>query len=198
MQLDEGPTPRLGRRRNADLARAAAVLAFSLAWAVPFLAPVLPIALRSEFLYLPVFGLCVAAAWLVRWMLADRARLRGATLIVLTAALGGYQAWRSFEHHQDLVFSGALVEALAARDDLRAATGDLTLTPADAVTERYLQDAIGDYLPVVLDRVYGLARWTARVEYRGRPAVPGPTTRLVCSYRDGRVTLQPIAHARPG
>ena len=179
---------------GSGFSRTCPVLAFSLAWTALFIAPVLPIVLRSElYLYLPVFGLCVAAAWLVGALHGDRAPLRMATVVLLTAALGGYQGWRSFEHHRDLVFSRALVEALAARSELDAATGDLTLTPADAATERHLRDAIGDYLPVVLDRVHGLARWRGRVEYQGRPPAEGPTLRFVCRYRDGRVLLERVS-----
>jgi hypothetical protein len=167
------------------------VLIFALLWSLIFLAPVLPIAARSElYLYLPVFGLCLLAASMLESLLRD-SRLTHVVLTAIVAyaiVLGGYQASRSRALHWDLEFSAAFVLALEGESALATWRGPIVLVPADAATERFLEDAIGGYLSVVLRQVFSDARMTGTVEYDGFRAEPR-ALRLSCAYRNGRVRL---------
>jgi hypothetical protein len=169
----------LSLRRSDDTVRGSRSAAvFAAAWIVVFLAPVLGIVARSElYLYLPTFGCCLLAAWIVSPWLDRLASLRrGIPIFAVTViALAGYHVSRSAALHDDLVFSERLVRALSqvsSRPD--RAAGQLVLVPADAYTNQYLQDAIGGYIHVV-------ARFAN---------VPAGALRLRCTYAHGRVILE--------
>jgi hypothetical protein len=171
----------------------ASVAAFSVAWMLVFLAPVLPIVARSElYLYLPVFGMCLlagaAAEALVRGL--ETNRTVRAAIVIYIVALGAYQMSRGLEIHRDLVFSERLVAALQGNADLAGREGAVVLIPSDATTERFLQDSIGGYLHVVLQHAFASDRLVGAVQYRGTQPVP-VGQRFVCDYRNGEVRLTP-------
>jgi hypothetical protein len=164
---------------------------FSLVWVMVFLAPVLPIALRSElYLYLPVFGLCLLAGGIAE-ALVHRAHSRRAVAVaigVYAIALAGYQIARARDVHRDLVFSEALVAALRDDPALASVEGEVILAPSNAETSRFLEDSIGGYLSLVLSHATGNRRLTRATVYRDT-SPPSIGTRLTCEYRDGRVQL---------
>jgi hypothetical protein len=172
--------------------RTGTLILYSVAWFVVFIAPVLPIVARSElYLYLPGFGFCMVAGSLV-----DRAvrgtghvRLAIAAVAVCAAVLGGYQIGRSAALHDDLSFSARFVSELAESKWIEAGPGPWLLVPDDAVTERFLRDAIGGYLDVVLKRAAGLPTVGGTIGYRGEP-MPAHAGLIACLYRDGEVTLR--------
>jgi hypothetical protein len=168
------------------------IFVFALTWTLVFLAPVVPIVARSElYLYLPVFGLCVLAGAVVESLLRNREppRLVLAAIAAYVLALGGYQVSRSLELHRDLEFSAAFVLALESDPALTKWKQAVAVVPADATAERFLRDAIGGYLSVVLQHVRSDARMTGMVEYDGIRADPR-ALRLSCEYRDGTVRLR--------
>jgi hypothetical protein len=151
---------------------------FAAAWTAIFLAPVLGIVARSElYLYLPTFGGCMLAAWIVSPWLDRLVALRRGVPIFAAAviALASYQVSRSAVLHDDLVFSERLVTSLSlVRPD--GAAGQVVLVAADAYTNQYLQDTIGGYTDVV-------ARFAN---------APARALRLRCTYANGRVILEPL------
>jgi hypothetical protein len=180
------------RRLGSTLRDRLPLIAFGVAWCVAFLVPVLPIVARSElYLYMPVFGVCLIAGSLAESAVRESRRGR-AVLVALglyVAAFGLYQAYRSFELHRDLNFSEALVAALERSDPIREATSPIVLVARDSATDRFLRDAIGGYLPVVLQRVFPGRHMTGAVDYDGTGA-DSTALRLVCEYSRGRVTLR--------
>lgn len=172
--------------------RAGALALYAAAWFVVFIAPVLPIVARSElYLYLPGFGFCVLAGYLVERTIRGAARVRLAivAVVVYVAALGGYQISRSAALHEDLSFSARFVSALAQSKWIGASPGPWLLVPDDAVTERFLRDAIGGYLDIVLKRALGLPVIGGAIGYRGEP-IPAHAGLIACVYRDGEVRLR--------
>ena len=171
--------------------RGVAISLFSLAWVAVFLAPVLPIVLRSElYLYLPVFGGCVLAASIADSLMrgVEKHRAVVAAIGFWVIGLGVYQMARSVEVHRDHEFSARFVAALRERDDLAGQSRPVAVVPGDARTERFLKDAIDWTLPAVLHVALG-GRPRATIEYTGMPATPN-AIRLACEYRDGTVTLR--------
>jgi len=168
------------------------VIAFSFAWMLVFLAPVLPIVSRSElYLYLPVFGVCLLAglaADALVWRVAAHRVVRIALTVYVTA-LVSYQAWRALAIHRDLVFSQKLVVALRGSDELRGREGRVVLLPADDMTERFLQDSIGGYLHIVLPHALGTRKLTGAIQYRGQPP-PSGDLHFRCQYDRDEVTLK--------
>jgi len=160
------------------------LIAFAAAFVVVFLAPVLPIALRSElYLYLPVFGVCLLAGWLGALLVRRMpVRSQAIALAFFVVALGGYQAARSLEIHRDLVFSDRLVAALRSRSDLTTDNRAVALVPSDATTERFFRGAIGGYLYLVLRHVFPGASLTGAVLYPGDSPHQGDL-RLLTTYR---------------
>jgi hypothetical protein len=188
----------VARRRNragaASEPATVSIAAFSCIWTAVFLAPVLPIVLRSElYLYLPVFGLSLLAGSIAAALLehtGDR-RIAAITIGVFGIALAGYQIARASDTHRDLVFSERFVAALATNESVGRSDGTVALLPADATTERLLRDAIGGYLYVVLQRARPGTQLNAVVQYRGEPPQQADL-RLVCAYRqDGSVVISP-------
>jgi hypothetical protein len=185
----------LDARRRSAPARAQPILVthfvLPLAWMLLFLLPVLPIVARSEiYVYLPAFGMCLVAAVIARALLLDVSR-RGAALAtigVFVLTLAGYQVWRAASMHRDLQFSAILLDAFRADADLANRRGAITLVPADADTERLLQDSIGGYLYSVLHRAFPDGHLTGVTEYAGMH-VTGTSARIRAEYRDGRVLL---------
>jgi hypothetical protein len=157
------------------------VIVFAAGWVTVFIGPVLPITLRSElYLYLPVFGVCLLVGWLSSLLFSRiEPRPLAIALGLYAAGLGGYQIGRSVDIHHDLVFSEQLVSGLRS---LANSTGTIVLEPSDAVTERFLQNAVGGYVDLVLQRATGNPRVTGAVQYRGDPARQADL-RLSCTYR---------------
>jgi hypothetical protein len=170
------------------------VLAFAAAFVVVFLAPVLPISLRSElYLYLPVFGVCLCAGWLGALLVHGiESRSLAIAVAVFVLALGGYQVARARDIQQDLRFSEKLVHALRNSTPLASASRSVLLIPSDRDTERSMQSAIGGYLYVVLQYAFKGPARAAVVQYSDEP-VQQADTRLLCSYRqsDGTVVISP-------
>ena len=168
------------------------VLIFGALWTLVFLLPALPIEARSElYLYLPTFGICLVAGYLVeRWINTTAPRRAVAIgLAVYVLALGTYQVSRSLAIHRDLVFSARLVDALATSAILENRETPVTLVPADAETRRFLQDAIGGYLDVVMRHALGPQRYSASVEYQGG-VDESVGLRLLCRYGENRLILR--------
>jgi len=168
------------------------VFAFAATFVVLFLAPVLPISLRSElYLYLPVFGVCLIAGWLGS-LLSDGlgARSRTAAVAVSILALGGYQIARARDIQHDLRFSERLVEALRSSPLVANANQSVLLVPADRSTEQSLQSAIGGYFYVVLQYAFAGPPRAGVVRYSGEPGQQADV-RLLCGYRqiDGHVVI---------
>src|SRR5688572_23684555 len=170
------------------------LLTFVAAFVVIFLAPVLPISLRSElYVYLPVFGVCLFAGWLGSLLSSGiEPRSLAVAIAFAIAALGGYQIARARDAQQDLRFSENLVTAIR-RDSLLASTnGSVVLIPSDRETERSLQSAIGGYLYVVLQYAFDGAPRAGAVQYSGDPPRQADV-RLTCTSRetDGTVIISP-------
>jgi len=162
-----------------------------LAWMLLFLLPVLPIVARSEiYLYLPAFGTCLLASVIARAMLfaVRQRRATLAAICVFGLTLAGYQLWRADSMHRDLHFSATLIDALRGDANLAKRSGAITLVPANADTERLLQDSIGGYLYSVLHRTFPDDHLTGVTEYAGMH-VTGTAARIRAQYRDGRVVL---------
>ena len=174
------------------------VLAFAAAFVVVFLAPVLPISLRSElYLYLPVFGVCLFAGWVGGLFVEAPGRLKAASTVVVAVALyvialGGYQIARARDAQQDLRFSENLVTALRRDRLLASTTSSVVLIPSDRATERSLQTAIGGYLHVVLQYAFDGPPRAGAVQYSSEPPRLADV-RLMCTYRetDGTVVISP-------
>jgi hypothetical protein len=172
------------------------VAAFSLAWVAVFLAPVLPIRLRSElYLYLPVFGLCLLAGWTAAALIHRLDGRRVATMAIAGCAIAftGYQVSRAYAVHQDLVFSQKLVEALRTTPHLVGRSGQLFLMPADAKTERFLERAVGGWLSVAVYHARHSYQLLAHVESARERVTTG--LRLTCAYRQdqGLVIISPAS-----
>jgi hypothetical protein len=63
------------------------------------------------------------------------------------------------------------------------------LVPANVETERRLRDAVGGYLPVVLQYAFGANGPTGAVQYHDAP-VPAGGLRVVCEEQNGRVIVR--------
>ncbi len=177
---------------RAEGPRTAAIVAFSVAWLAVFLVPVLPIVARNElYLYAPVFGLCLLAGHLADRVLAapgwSRAAAIGMALYIAGAA--GYQISRTAAIGKDLVFSDRLVSALRSAPMLADARGVVSLSPGDAATARFLQDAVGGYTTSLLEHVFDDGR------FRG-PGAAGEAeradVRLRILYREDRVIVDAL------
>lgn len=172
------------------------IVAFSLAWPVILLAPVLPIPDRSElYLYLPVFGLCMLTGLAVELLLPDRKppRLVLAATAACVVLLGGYQVSRMADLHRDLEFSEKFVRAVERYPAFDSWNGPVAIVPSDAAAGRALRNAIGLYLPFVLRHIFDDERRTGVVEYDGIRPDP-QALRVVCEYNNDReVRLLPYA-----
>jgi hypothetical protein len=161
------------------------IAVFGIAWVAVCLLPVLPVIARNElYLYLPAFGMSVLAAYTIA-RLADRSWQRPSTriaLAVFVATAGAYQVSRNREMHDELVFSGKLVEALAGT----RGPGVVLLVAEDEATRRFLQDTIAGYLPAVLRQAAPDGRLIAADS--DHPDPPG-LIRLRCRYHDGRLVF---------
>jgi hypothetical protein len=157
------------------------VIVFAAAWVVVFIAPVLPITLRSElYLYLPVFGVCLFVGWLSsRLFSAIEPRPLAIALGLYVVGLSGYQVARSVDIHRDLVFSEQLVSGLRGWAN---SAGVIVLVPSDDVTDRFLRDAVGGYLYRVVQHATGNPQLTGVLQSRGDPPRHGDL-RLLCTYR---------------
>jgi len=169
-------------------------LVFAAAFVVIFLAPVLPISLRSElYLYLPVFGVCLFAGWLGSLLCSGiQSRSLAVAVAVSIVALGGYQIARARDVQQDLRFSENLAAALRRNRLLANTRGSIVLIPSDRATERALQNAIGGYLYVVLQYAFDGPPRAGAVQYSSEPPRQADV-RLTCTYRetDGTVVMSP-------
>jgi hypothetical protein len=186
------PRPAAIRALGRNLREERALVTFGLAWCLAFLAPVLPIVARSElYLYMPGFGLCLIAGSIAESIVRESRRGRAllVALGVYVAGFGLYQASRSVELHRNLSFSEALVAALERSEPVREAASPIVLVAHDPATERFLRDAIGGYLPVLLQRVFPGRQMTGVIDY-DRSGTDGTVLRLVCEYSSGTVTLR--------
>jgi hypothetical protein len=170
------------------------VVAFAAAFVAVFLAPVLPIQLRSElYLYLPVVGTCLFAGCLAARLCRDiEPRALTVAMALYVLAFAGYQTARSVAIAHDLVFSGKLVAALRESPALAGFAGGVILVPTDADTNRLLGDAIGGYLYLVLPYATGNRQITGTID-DGRRLTPTAGLRLGCDYRAGEVIISPAA-----
>ena len=170
------------------------LLVFAAAFVVIFLAPVLPISLRSElYLYLPVFGVCLFAGWLGSLISSGiQSRSLAVAVAVSIVALGGYQIARARDAQQDLRFSENLVTALRRNSLLASTNSSVVLIPSDRDTERSLQNAIGGYLYVVLQYAFDAPPRAGAVQYSNEPPRQAEV-RFTCTYRDtdGTVVISP-------
>ena len=170
------------------------VLTFAAAFAAVFVAPVLPISLRSElYLYLPVFGVCLFAGWVAALLFGViERRSLVAAVAVYVVVLGGYQIARARDIQQDQRFSERLVTAIRNTAPLAGTNRSVLLVPSDQVTERSLQNAIGGYLHVVLQYAFDGSPRAGTVQYSGEP-LHQADIRLTCTYRqaDGTVVISP-------
>lgn len=180
------------------------VLPFAAAFVVIFLAPVLPIVLRSElYLYLPAFGVCLVAGWLGALLVESSRRVQasgrlttpptvGAAVALYAIALGSYQIARARDIQQDLRFSEQLVTELRRSRQLTNGNGSVLLIPSDRATEASLHSAIGGYFHVVLQHAFEGAPRAGAVQYSSEPA-PHADIRLMCASRqsDGAVIISP-------
>jgi hypothetical protein len=150
-----------------------------------FLLPVLPVVARNElYLYLPAFGLSLLAAQVIESSVdLSRRSLHVWYAITIFAVAGGlYQVSRSREMHDELVFSGKLVDSLATTPGPAA----VLLVGEDGETRQLLKDTIGGYLPAVLRLAAPDGRLIAAdSEQSDAPGV----IRVRCSYHDGRLVF---------
>jgi len=167
--------------------------AFAVAFVVAFLAPVLPIPLRSElYVYLPVFGVCLFVGWLSVLLFRSIERRSLVAIAAYVAVLAAYQIARARDIHQDLLFSEELITAVRRNAQIAATQKAVLLIPSDAATERSLQNAIGGYLYLAFEHAFSSAPRAAAVQYRGDPPHQADL-RLMCAYRqnDRSVVISP-------
>lgn len=160
-------------------------LLFAMAWVAVFLLPVLPVVARNElYLYLPAFGMSILAVHLIATSLdlVSPSRHIQAAVVIFAIVCGAYQVSRSWQMHDELVFSGKLVDALAGVPG----AGVVLLVGDDEETRRLLKDTIGGYLPAVLRRAAPDGRLIASES--GDASLPG-VVRLRCSYHDRGLVL---------
>jgi hypothetical protein len=170
------------------------VLLLAALWILVFLVPVLPIVARNElYVYLPGYGACLLAGSVTDALVRGSGGRR--TVLVTTglyvAMFGGYQISRSADFHRDLDFSAKMVAALRNSPELAERNGTVALIPADPETERYLLDAFGGYLSVVLQHAFEDGRFRGVVERSGTPPASS-AIRLLCQYQQGTVRLKPL------
>jgi hypothetical protein len=161
------------------------IAVFAFAWMSVFLVPVLPVAARNElYLYLPAFGLSLLAAQVIESFadLSRRSVLVWCAITIFAVAAGTYQVARSGEMHDELVFSGKLVDALAGTDG----PGLVLLVGDDEDTRQLLKDTVADYLPAVLRLAAPDGRLIAADSEH--PEAQG-VIRVRCSYHDGRLAF---------
>jgi hypothetical protein len=175
--------------RSSDMLR---VYVLGAAWFAAFIAPALPLPLRSELrLYLPAFGLALIGGALVDRLLDQRRAVRGA-VVAVAALLAVYQAARSFEAGRDVRFSRSFVEALAASRALHDHRGPIAIVPADDSTEQRLRDTLGGYGPSVIPRVLGRSDVTGDIVSVGA-SVPSGWLVVRTAEVDGRVEVTPAS-----
>jgi hypothetical protein len=166
------------------------VILFGLGWYIAFIAPTLPISLRSEVrLYLPGYGVALIVAAILN-AAVDTSRLR-VPLLVCVLGFGGYQMNRSLEAGRDARFSHAFVAALEANVALQQSTNPIAVVPADAIVERRLRDTVGGYGKDVIPRVLRRSDLGADVFWPDRD-VPAGWVKVQCAIRDGGVVLTPM------
>ena len=159
-------------------------------WFALFILPVLPIASRSEhYLYLPVFGLCVLAGAVADLALSNRrvSRRVAAVALALYVLGGSFQVSRARALYEDAVFSARLIDAVRANPAIDGHRGSVIIAPGDAVTRRFLQDAIGGYISPAVDLALGRhvpAGLGVSQGFREPDALV-----LECQYRDGVLSL---------
>jgi len=164
-------------------ARETAVCA--VAWMSVFLLPVLPVVARNElYLYLPAFGLSLLAVQVIESFadLSRRSFRVWSAIAIFAVVAGSYQVSRSREMHDELVFSGKLVDALAGTEG----GGRILLVGDDERARQLLKDTVADYLPAVLRLAVPDGRLIAADSEH--PEAQG-VIRVRCSYHDGRLVF---------
>ena len=166
---------------------------FPLAWVIAFLAPVLPIVARSElYLYLPVFGVCLLAGLLAQALIWNVAQRRTVAVVVAVYVVD-IRRLSSGARNQPFTATSCSRRRWsrrfdAARRSRRTKAPRSSWYPQMRTTERFLQDAIGGYLSLVLQHALGSTRLTGDTQYAGA-ASRQAGLRLLCEYRDGEVRL---------
>ena len=142
------------------------VATFAAAWFFTLILPVFPIPARSElYLYLPGFGFCVLAGYMVdQWLLraVNPSRILTAGLLVYALAFLGYQQTRNVQVYQVQQFTQSLVDTLRADESLRSFHGELHFTASDPASEELMRDGVGGYINgVTALAMPDHARWRA-------------------------------------
>ncbi len=179
--------------KTADLSLLRLAL-YGIVWFLVFIAPVLPVVARSElYLYLPGFGLCLAAGHVTArlWARLPSGRLLPAMLTIYVAGLAGYQVALAIQSHQVTAFTAAFTRGI--RDDpwVRSYHGDVVLVPGDSRTERLLRDGISGYLNVVFSDTFGRTHIFGTIAYADASIPAGNDPRVVCIYDGRQVHFRP-------
>jgi hypothetical protein len=159
------------------------LLLFGIGWFTVFMLPVLPLVLRSEArIYLPAFGLCIAAAAVARSFLLRESAPRVA-LMIAAVLLSGYQAGRAYRMREQTRFSAAFIRTLDQQSPPFLAV-PISLIPADAKTEQLLRDSVNGYAGKLYRDLVGPTVPVAIVPTGTRPA---GTQHIIVEFRDGVV-----------
>jgi hypothetical protein len=165
------------------------IAVFAMAWFVVFIAPVLPLAARSElYLYVTGFGFCVLAASISQVLSVIWTARTAVAALVLVGGLAGYQVLRAAAARDIARFSEMFSRALIESRDLHDYSGVLVIQPEDPLTESRLRGSVSGYLNAVLAVSLGRTDINGLVIYRGMTA-PGADLRLTCASRGPDVVL---------
>jgi hypothetical protein len=160
------------------------LLLFGIGWFTVFMLPVLPLVLRSEArIYLPAFGLCIAAAAIARSFLSREGAAPRVALMIVAVLLGGYQAGRAFQMREQAQFSDAFVRTLDQMTPPFLAV-PISLIPADAEIEQLLRDSVDGYAGLLYRDLVGPTVPVTIVPTGTRPA---GTQHILVEFRDGVV-----------
>jgi hypothetical protein len=167
---------------------------YAVVWFLVFMAPVLPIAARSElYLYLSGFGFCLLMGHMVDSvdgrMLQHKLVLTSA--ILCTSALFAYQVGRAVTSHQVLRFTAAFDQEVAHNSWLQSFHGSLVIVPADPATERLLRDGVGGFASTALKDVLLRDDVDAAISLSDRPVIAGNRVKVTCAFDGNRVILRP-------
>jgi hypothetical protein len=166
----------------------------AVSWFAALMLPVLPIPARSElYLYLPGFGFCLFAGYVVDRLLTmvKRPRAMIVALVVYAVALLSYQGSRHAHAHEVQQFTRSLAQALDANPWFRTHTGLVSLVAADANSEELMRDGVGGYISGLLALVLPGHALSTTVIYSGEPHATDGSHIVSYAFGDGMVTLRP-------
>jgi hypothetical protein len=165
----------------------------AISWFAALMLPVFPIPARSElYLYLPAFGFCLLAAYVVDRLLTIVTRPRRilVALVAYGLALVSYQGSRHAHSLEVQQFTRGLAQSLTADPWFRTHTGLVSLVAADANSEELMRDGVGGYISGVLAIAVPGHQLSTTVIYSGGPP-PGAGSQIVSyAFKDGDVTLR--------